>query len=109
VVVWPHHFDLASLVTLSGSGEHATTIGLGFSPGDAGIDEPYFYVTPWPAPEAATLPALTIGRWNTEGWTGAVLRASQIIGAPDGTLRAEMLTTFLAEAHAAAYGVVRRG
>jgi hypothetical protein len=73
---WPHHFDIATLVTLSGHGEEARTIGIGFSPGDAGSPEPYWYVTPWPYPDASRLGALRVGRWNTIGWTGAVLPAS---------------------------------
>ena len=45
---WPHHFDLDSLIPL-GSGR---TIGTGFSPGDDYYDEPYFYVSLHPAPDA---------------------------------------------------------
>lgn len=73
---WPHHFDIATLITLSGHGENARTIGTGLSPGDAGTAEPYYYVTPWPYPDPSLLGELTIGRWNTVGWTGAVLSAS---------------------------------
>ena len=73
---WPHHFDLATLITLSGHGEEARTIGVGLSPGDAGSNEPYYYVTPWPHPDASRLGSLSLGRWNTVGWTGAVLSAS---------------------------------
>jgi hypothetical protein len=73
---WPHHFDIATLTTLSGRGKNARTLGIGLSPGDAGSAEPYYYVTPWPYPDAANLGTLTIGRWNTVGWTGAVLSAS---------------------------------
>jgi hypothetical protein len=73
---WPHHFDIAALLTLSGEGEEARTIGVGFSPGDAGSAEPYYYVTPWPYPDPSRLGQLSVGRWNTVGWTGAVLPAS---------------------------------
>lgn len=72
---WPHHFDIATLVSLPGGprGE-ARTIGLGLSPGDGSYAEPYFYVTPWPAPDSATLPALPAGAaWHRAGWFGAVL------------------------------------
>lgn len=69
---WPHHFDIAHLDQLG----DARTIGVGLAPGDASIAEPYFYVTPWPYPDASRLGKLTFGEWNTTGWTGAVLPAS---------------------------------
>lgn len=77
---WPHHFDLATLITLSPHGEPLRTIGVGFSPGDAAIAEPYYYVTPWPYPDPARLRPLKRGRWNTDGWTGALLTASELAG-----------------------------
>jgi hypothetical protein len=74
---WPHHFDLATLITLKPGGER--TIGVGLSPGDPGREEPYFYVTPWPPQSAEGLPSLDgDGLWHTEGWVGAVLPASRI-------------------------------
>jgi hypothetical protein len=73
---WPHHFDIAVLLV---KGEHS--LGVGMSPGDASYAEPYFYVSPWPAPAADQLPVLqSRGHWHTEGWTGAVLTASQFAG-----------------------------
>jgi hypothetical protein len=82
---WPHHFDVASLITVEEAkdSEEARTIGVGFSPGDGSYDQPYFYVTPWPYPRADALPALPAGvRWHTSGWTGAVLTAEQVISKP---------------------------
>ena len=79
---WPHHFDIATLLTLPGA-DDPRTIGIGFSPGDRGSPEPYYYVTPWPYPDPSRLGALHIGRWNTIGWTGAVLLASSFAGAND--------------------------
>lgn len=78
--VWPHHFDLATLVTLEASDdpEQAKSVGLGMTPGDGGISAPYLYVTPWPYPEGRPTPALPSGRWNTEGWYGAVLDAEAV-------------------------------
>jgi hypothetical protein len=83
---WPHHFDIATLLTYS---DH--TIGIGFSPGDAGSPEPYYYVTRWPYPDPARLGALKNGRWNTTGWTGAVFPASRFAD----------VHAFIAEARAA--------
>jgi hypothetical protein len=83
---WPHHFDLATLITLDAGAdpESARSIGVGLSPGDAGRPEPYFYITPWPYPKDPALPALEgSGSWNTEGWLGAVLEARAIAGARD--------------------------
>ena len=73
---WPHHFDIAALMV---SGERS--VGVGMSPGDASYAQPYFYVSPWPAPAPDQLPILhSRGHWYTEGWTGAVLTASQFAG-----------------------------
>ncbi len=58
---WPHHFDMATLITLDtdqSDPEKARSIGVGLSPGDGSYDEPYFYVNPWPPPHAENLPPL---------------------------------------------------
>jgi hypothetical protein len=95
VRVWPHHFDIATLLDL-GAGR---TVGVGLSPGDSSYAEPYFYVTPWPAPPDSkdrTGPPLTVGHWHTEGWFGAVLTAT------DGGTEPERAEGFLEGAIAAA-------
>jgi len=80
VCCWPHHFDLDTLVTVA----PGRTTGIGFEPGDAYYDEPYFYVSVYPAPDAAALPPLpAIGHWHTRNFTAAVATASQIYGAQD--------------------------
>lgn len=71
---WPHHFDIATLISLGGG----RTIGAGFVPGDAQFPEPYWYVTPWPYPADRTnTKPLPSGFWNTEPWFGAVLLVSE--------------------------------
>jgi len=97
---WPHHFDIATLLTLDpgADAEAARSIGVGLSPGDAGDmgrPEPYFYVTPWPYPKNPALPALAGGgAWNTEGWVGAVLEARALVrGADPETQAREFLTS----------------
>lgn len=90
---WPHHFDIATLISLD-SGEDAETarsIGAGLSPGDTGRPAPYFYVTPWPYPSPENLPDLEGGgTWNTGGWVGAVLEAAALLdGTGDPAHRAE--------------------
>lgn len=82
---WPHHFDVASLITLGAAAgaEEARSIGVGFSPGDASYDQPYFYITPWPYPDTEDLPTLEAGaHWHTSGWTGAVLTAERLLAVP---------------------------
>jgi hypothetical protein len=73
---WPHHFDLDSLVSLGSD----RTVGLGFSLGDEYYDEPYFYVTIYPEPDATMLPKLhMIGHWHTHEFVAAIARASAIV------------------------------
>ncbi|MCA1990993.1 MAG: hypothetical protein LDL41_02945 [Coleofasciculus sp. S288] len=77
---WPHHFDMATLITLpSTKNGEAMTIGVGMSPGDQSYNEPYWYITPYPYPDTATLPELDgDGFWHTQHWVGAVLKTSQL-------------------------------
>jgi hypothetical protein len=77
VRVWPHHFDIATLLDLGGG----KTLGVGLSPGDASYAEPYFYVTPYPYPEDRSGPPLPVGKWHTESWFGAVLIGGEVTGA----------------------------
>jgi hypothetical protein len=92
---WPHHFDLATLMTLA----PGHTVGAGFSPGDESYPEPYYYVSPNPYPRG-TLSPLRLGHWHTIGWTGAVLPASQLsrVGA---AAQRENIQDFFAESVAA--------
>lgn len=73
---WPHHFDIATLITI---GERRTT-GAGLSPGDVYYEEPYFYVNAYPAPSRDALGATLLGggRWHTFEWIGAVLPGSDV-------------------------------
>jgi hypothetical protein len=100
---WPHHFDLATLVTVF-AGEEAKSVGVGFSPGDGSYAQPYFYVTPWPYPEDPDPPALPAGaHWHTEGWFGAVLPGSAVVGAADPRA---IVDAFVAAATAACRGLL---
>ncbi len=85
---WPHHFDLATLVTVETAedGSAAKTIGLGLSPGDGSYAEPYWYVSPWPYPDAARAlaPLASGAHWHREGFTAAILTSSAwLAGGPD--------------------------
>jgi hypothetical protein len=83
VALWPHGFDLA-LLLFSGrrvpgkdpADEESADeqMNFGFVTGDAGIPEPYFYATAYPAPAGyANSPLPEGAHWHTQGWTGAVL------------------------------------
>ncbi|MGA7953733.1 MAG: hypothetical protein WCA07_09465 [Gloeobacterales cyanobacterium] len=78
--IWPHHFDMAILISLSGKKDgEPMTIGIGMSPGDVNYKEPYWYVSPYPYPNLKNLPPLDgHGFWHTEHWVGAVLTASKL-------------------------------
>jgi hypothetical protein len=84
---WPHHFDLGALLTLAPSADGPSpTVGFGLSPGDDAVPEPYLYVNLWPRPEPLprSLPALPAGgRWNLEGWLGAILPVSALVETRD--------------------------
>ena len=83
VQIWPHHFDLGMLwlpgAKVAGQDpeneEYSDkSMNFGFTFGDEGIPEPYFYITAYPLPEAfpgLSLPAGT--KWHTQGFSGAVL------------------------------------
>jgi len=99
VRVWPHHFDVGSVLPLGPPHDaEAPSIGIGLSPGDEGIAEPYLYATLSPASDAESLPALPSGRWNREGWTGAVLTGSEIGATRDGAAQAARASEFLTSA-----------
>lgn len=98
VLVWPHHFDIA-LEFASPSekeAEAAQTIGVGMEPGDAYYAEPYWYITPGPAPDDPNRPPLEgEGFWRTEGWLGAVLTGSTLVAAGGAKEQAERVQAFI--------------
>jgi hypothetical protein len=108
VQFWPHHFDLA-VTWFSGrlvpdqepdDPEYADEqMNFGFSTGDGGVPEPYFYATAYPTPDGFTTAALPEGAsWRSEGWTGAVLPYARIAATADGKTR---LRDFLHTVHRA--------
>jgi hypothetical protein len=59
-------------------------MNFGFTFGDEGIPEPYFYVTAYPLPEPFPTHELPPGvEWHSEGFTGAVLRYQRLGQEPD--------------------------
>jgi hypothetical protein len=93
VQLWPHHIDLA-LLWFSGrlvpgqdpaNEENADEqMNFGFSPGDGGIPNPYFYITAYPRPAGLTeTPLPEDAYWQTTGFTGAVMMYEALVGASD--------------------------
>ncbi len=83
IQLWPHHFDL-SLLWLPGgkipdqdpaNEEYADKqMNFGFTLGDEGIAEPYFYITAYPLPDALPNTRLPAGTtWHSDGFSGVVL------------------------------------
>ncbi|MCB9931974.1 MAG: hypothetical protein H6841_00970 [Planctomycetes bacterium] len=106
---WPHHFDMATLLKLDPyqPREKARTIGVGMSPGDDAIRQPYFYLTPWPYPKTDNLPGLTGGgTWHRKGWTGAVLTGAKLVSADSAERQVETLTGFIDSALSACRGLL---
>ncbi len=98
IQLWPHHFDLSMLWLPGGKipgqdpedEEYSDQqMNFGFTFGDAGIPEPYFYITAYPLPDGlpeVILPKGTV--WQSEGFNGAVLRYRELLlnNAPDAYL-----------------------
>lgn len=93
VQLWSHHFDLAMLWF---SGRRAPDadpndeengdeqMNFGFSTGDEGTPNAYFYATAYPFPKALVETRLPgAGIWHTEGWYGGLLMYEALVGAKD--------------------------
>jgi hypothetical protein len=93
IMIWPGHFDLAMMWL---PGEKITDqdpndeeysdkqMNFGFTLGDEGIPEPYFYITAYPHPDAFLQLELPAGAtWHTEGFNGAVLRYETLLTSRD--------------------------
>ena len=82
--LWPHHFDLATLVAFAAARGETGYVGAGFSPGDGYYDEPYFYVSIYPKRDLATLPALSSpGVWHSKDFLAAVAPAHRVLASKD--------------------------
>lgn len=108
IQVWPHHFDL-SMIWLPGAKipgqdpaneEYADKqMNFGFVFGDEGINEPYLYVTAYPLPESLPSVRLPAGAvWQSEGFSGAVLRYADLAANADPDAYLSELWTTLLEA-----------
>ncbi len=109
LLCWPHHFDLATLLTYppTAEGGEACSVGVGLSPGDESLDQPYVYVNGWPPPDPKVLPERSgPGRWHTEGWVGAVLPADEVVAERRPAEQAARVAAFATEAGAVMREVV---
>jgi len=93
---WPHHFDMSfewfsDAVEVyeeeDGPKEYNKQVGFGFSPGDEGDAQPYFYANPWPFDESFRSIELPSGAsWHGEGWSGGFLPYSAVVDGGEGLL-----------------------
>ncbi len=101
VQCWPHHFDIATLITLKDTGdpETSSSMGIGLSPGDESYQEPYFYITPWPYPDLnkTKLPPLPVGHWHTEGFVAAILTGTTLLQEGADNNQINVVSKFLEE------------
>jgi hypothetical protein len=107
--IWPHHFDMATLIMLPGIiNGNPLTVGVGLSPGDSSYHEPYWYVSPYPYPDPASLPALDgYGFWHTQHWVGAVLPASQLPQTVNAEAQQQQVEAFLQAALSASTSLLK--
>ncbi|MGI9232986.1 MAG: DUF5996 family protein, partial [Woeseiaceae bacterium] len=93
IQLWPHHFDL-SMLWLPGekiegqdpdNEEYSDKqMNFGFTLGDEGIPEPYFYVTAYPLPDGFPSLDLPPGtHWKSDGFSGAVLLYQTLLTSGD--------------------------
>lgn len=100
---WPHHFDIATLLTV----HEGATVGVGMEPGDVYYDQPYFYVNASPQPKREALTATLDGggQWHTHEWIGAVLPAARVSN--DAAEQEQQIRAFLSSAIQACRSLVR--
>jgi hypothetical protein len=81
---WPHHFDIATLISFPARDGQTGYVGAGLSPGDGYYDEPYFYVSVYPKPDPVALPELPeSSHWHTHEFTAAIVPAHRILALKD--------------------------
>ncbi len=113
VQFWPHHFDIGvnwfsgRLIPGQDPDDPEMSdeqMNFGFSTGDGGTPNPYFYATAYPLPTAWIDTPLPDGAyWQSEGWTGAVLPYELLVKG-DGSR--EMLLNFLNKLQSAGKGLM---
>ncbi|MEM1071701.1 MAG: hypothetical protein AAGH71_02620 [Planctomycetota bacterium] len=106
-LIWPHHFDLASLLIVdrASDGSMASTVGVGLTPPDALVDEGYWYVSPWSSRpvDGRGVPPLDAGRWieRAGALPVAVLPTSAVTSSQDPAVQQRRVAWFVASAYRA--------
>lgn len=83
--VWPHHFDMGSLIPVqpTTTGETNKSIGFGWAIPDDHLLEPYFYINYYNVNKkepSIKMPKLqSDGQWHCKAWTGIVFPYSKIL------------------------------
>lgn len=82
---WPHHFDAGSVIAMNSDHQRdKRSIGFGFSLGDDGFNQPYFYVNPYGLKGAAqNPPPLSIGHWEQYAFQGYAATATVLSQNPN--------------------------
>lgn len=93
IQLWPHHFDLAMLwlpgEKIPGKDpkdeeNSDKQMNFGFTFGDGGIPQPYFYITAYPSPDEFPKLALPGGaKWHDEGFKGVALTYERLLQEAD--------------------------
>lgn len=94
---WPGPFELSTFLADEEDDERGISVGM--SPGDRFIDEPYFFVKPFPPPAEPTLLPIGEALWFREGFFGAVLPMGRL--REDADAQRQQVTSFLDTAIAA--------
>lgn len=98
VVVWPEHFDLATLWFPSDDrSDAAKVMNFGFAPFDGAYPRPYLYAYAYPMPEGfEALPLPAPARWNTAPWKGLILHYDDLrqSGDPEALIEATCETAY---------------
>lgn len=107
---WPHHFDLATLISLDPGAdpETARSVGVGFSVGDEAHPEPYAYVLPWPRPGVGAKPQTFAGagEWVSDDWFGARVSRAALMATGDPDAQREAAVSFVRDGVREAYRLI---
>ncbi|MEL6497643.1 MAG: hypothetical protein AAF937_05315 [Planctomycetota bacterium] len=104
--VWPHHFDLAMLVTIEADsdGDMTKTIGVGLTPPDSLSTTGYWYISPWSRDghdDATDLEDLSVGTWHSRDGAlpMAVLSVDDVTSTEDPAEQHRRVASFVSEAY----------
>lgn len=98
VLAWPHHFDIATLVSLDPDKSNGGRfIGIGVSPGDISHDAPYAYVGVYCPQPVTERPDLSLGVWLDTDNPLACLPGKDIASIDDANAQRDLIADFYSE------------